>query len=353
MMSNPSEHNQSLLTTLNQICQMTANQTPLETILRRIAQAARELTDADLGLSIVLRPPPQPAAFFGCDRARSIGQPLLQHLKEMQAAIDTRPMQTLFELDNPAANALHTWAQPIIQGKRLRGYLTTLYQDPPADSSESILALLGQHAAIAIEKSRLDTIVSQSYAGTIQALASAIDARDPSTHRHQEAVTRYAVRLAEEIGLEEEEVNTIRYAAMLHDIGKIGIKEEILSKPGSLTPTERAVVEAHTLVGTAILSGIPFMKDLIPLIRDHHERMDGSGYPAGLRGDEIPLGARILAIADAFDAMTTQRPYHRAMSISEACAILEKESGRLFDADLVRAFVRVINQLAALPNFIN
>ncbi|MBN1484652.1 MAG: HD-GYP domain-containing protein [Chloroflexia bacterium] len=215
---------------------------------------------------------------------------------------------------------------------------------PPEPKPNLALRLLGNQALIAIEKFRLESIVSQRDEGTIRALASAIDARDPSTHRHSQAVTDLAVSLAQAIGLDEEAVSRIRYAAILHDVGKIGIAESILFKPGPLTEVERAVVEAHPLVGVSILSGIPDMKELIPLIRHHHERYDGSGYPDGLRGDEIPLGAHILAIADSFDAMTNERPYHQGLSILEACAILEKEAGRLFDPELVPIFCRMIRQ---------
>jgi hypothetical protein len=157
-------------------------------------------------------------------------------------------------------------------------------------------------------------------------------------------VARLAQALAKEVHLPPSEVRTIRQAAFLHNIGKFGLPDHILMKPGPLTPEERKVIETHPLIGASRLAGISYLEELIPLIRSHQERYDGTGYPDGLHGEEIPLGARIIAITNAFDVMIHEQPYRPAMSIPEACLILEQEAGRQFDPDLVEVFVRMVRE---------
>lgn len=343
-MSLQEESTNHLLTALTQISDMISGRTPLPQILRALADAAQELTQASWGLFLLLSSS-QPPEYYGPDDARALGPPLLQALEEAGLKeVGVSPIQVALQAPFSAPQLLHVLALPVLHGKALRGLLAAFYTDSPPNQPDPLLQLLNHQAHIAIEKTRLDAIVSESYTSTIRALASAIDARDPSTHRHSQGVTELSVALAEAIELGEEEVNIIRQAAILHDVGKIGISERILFKPGPLTYSERAVVEAHPLVGVSILHGIPHLENLIPLILHHHERYNGTGYPDGLRGDEIPLGAQILAIADTFDAMTTERPYHRGMGITETCAYLESEAGKTFHPQLVKAFVRMIFQ---------
>ncbi len=329
------------LEVLNRISEMIAGRTPLPTILQALAEATQELAHAHWGL-FLYRPPSRPAEFYGPAAAVSLGPALLTALETSDTI--ARPLTTLtLAHPDPSCGPVATLAAPVWQGNSLRGALAACYESLPARPPTMALTLLNNQARIAMEKWRLGNINPESYDGVIQALASLIDTRDPYAMRHSQAVTELAVTLATALGLDEEEVTNIRYGALLHDIGKIGISEAILAKPGTLLPGERAVVEAHPLVGASILRNIPYMENIIPLIRHHHEHYDGTGYPDRLRGDEIPLGAQIIAVADVFEALTTgERSYHRGLDILEACAILRQEAGKSLNPDLVTAFLQTI-----------
>ena len=180
--------------------------------------------------------------------------------------------------------------------------------------------------------------------GIIVALAIAIDAKDPYTRGHSVRVAKYAAATAEELGLEPQEIENILYAGLLHDIGKIGVSEQILYKPAILDVEEWEVIKAHPITGAKILEPILSLQRITPLVRHHHERYDGTGYPEGLTRKEIPLGARILAVADAFEAMTSHRPYRRAMPPAQAAAILKEGMGRQWDAEVVKAFLKMLER---------
>jgi HD-GYP domain-containing protein (c-di-GMP phosphodiesterase class II) len=180
-------------------------------------------------------------------------------------------------------------------------------------------------------------INNELFMGTIRALAEAIDEKDPYTRGHSERVNGYAVLLAKQIGLGRKEVREVHIASLFHDIGKIGIEDKILRKPAMLTDQEYAVMKQHPDKGAQMLSKIKAMKDIIPGIRFHHERWDGSGYPLGMRGEQIPIAARIVAVADAFDAMTTNRPYQKAMPFDKAIGRLLELSDRVYDRKVVTA----------------
>lgn len=173
-------------------------------------------------------------------------------------------------------------------------------------------------------------------------LCKIIDARDPFVHGHSMKVAEYAVAIATELGLPAERTEDLRRAALLHDIGKVGVSEEILHKPGRLTGEEYRVVRSHAALGAGFVGTCQGLQHLVPLVRHHHERWDGSGYPDGLRGEQIPLEARILAVADAVEAMASDRPYHRAMSLSEIVAEIVRCTGRQFDPIVGGAFIRVV-----------
>lgn len=179
---------------------------------------------------------------------------------------------------------------------------------------------------------------NELFMGTVKALAEAIDEKDPYTRGHSERVNRYAVLLAKQLGMSQKEIREVHIASLFHDIGKIGIEDKILRKPAVLTDEEYTIMKQHPEKGAQMLSKIKAMKDIIPGMRFHHERWDGTGYPLRLRGDQIPLGARIVAVADAFDAMTTNRPYQRAMSYDKAIARLFELADRAFDRRVVGAF---------------
>ncbi len=182
---------------------------------------------------------------------------------------------------------------------------------------------------------------NELFMGTIKALAEAIDEKDPYTRGHSERVNRYAVLLAKQLGLGRKEIREVHIASLFHDIGKIGIEDKILRKPAVLTDEEYTTMKAHPEKGAQMLSKIKAMKDIIPGMRFHHERWDGTGYPLRLKGEQIPLSARIVSVADAFDAMTTNRPYQKAMPFEKAIARLHELADRAFDRRVVAAFAEV------------
>ena len=190
------------------------------------------------------------------------------------------------------------------------------------------------------------------FKGSIKTLAAAIDAKDPYTRGHSERVTEYSLTIAKELGLSQEDLDNLENAALLHDIGKIGIKDEILQKPGDLTEEEFKIMKLHPEFGAKIIEQIPKLKPSVDGVRYHHERLDGSGYPAGLKGAQIPFAARIIAVADAFDAMTTERPYQKPFTPIAAIDRLKflTEKGK-FDAKIVNALIRAYNKkLIILPD---
>jgi diguanylate cyclase (GGDEF)-like protein/putative nucleotidyltransferase with HDIG domain len=180
---------------------------------------------------------------------------------------------------------------------------------------------------------------------TIEALALAIDAKDQTSQSHIRRVQLYAAAVARAMGMTENEIQGVKTAALLHDIGKLAVPEHILSKPGPLTPEEFMKIRAHPKVGADIVSSVPFPYPVAPLILSHHERWDGKGYPAGLRGDDIPLGARILSVVDYFDALMAERPYHKAMSFDAAIGLLQQEAGKGLDPSVVTKFIELLPAL--------
>ncbi len=176
----------------------------------------------------------------------------------------------------------------------------------------------------------------------IFALANAAEAKDLFTQEHTERVADSASELARRIGLSGETVQQIRTGALIHDVGKLAVPDEVLNKPGPLTNEEFTVVRSHALVGAEIVAPLASQRELVAIVRNHHERYDGNGYPDGLAGKAIPLGARIVAVCDAFDAMTNQRPYRQAMPFPRAVSILNAGRGRQWDPALVDAFVAIL-----------
>jgi diguanylate cyclase (GGDEF)-like protein/putative nucleotidyltransferase with HDIG domain len=182
---------------------------------------------------------------------------------------------------------------------------------------------------------------------TIEALALAIDAKDQTSQSHIRRVQVYAASVAKALGMSDNEVQGVKTAALLHDIGKLAVPEHILSKPGPLTPEEFQKIRAHPKVGADIVSSVPFPYPVAPLILSHHERWDGKGYPAGLTGLQIPLGARILSVVDYFDALMAERPYHKAMSSEAAVGLLKQEAGKGLDPTVVAKFIELLPTLQA------
>ncbi|MDZ7374575.1 MAG: HD domain-containing protein [candidate division KSB1 bacterium] len=202
-----------------------------------------------------------------------------------------------------------------------------------------LLSALGSQAAVLLQNARLYNEFRGLFYSTVGALADAVDAKDPYTHGHSRRVATYAVAIAKRLDLTPPELADLELAGLLHDVGKIGVSEAVLHKPGKLSPREFEHMKEHVVQGAQIVGRVEPMNRLVPLILHHHERYDGNGYPHGLAGDRIPLGARILAVADAFDAMTSSRPYRPAMSVEEAVHEIQTHSGTQFDPEVVEAFL--------------
>ncbi|MFQ5988333.1 MAG: GAF and HD-GYP domain-containing protein [Candidatus Methylomirabilales bacterium] len=199
---------------------------------------------------------------------------------------------------------------------------------------------LARQVGIAIENARLYEEVKQTFFSTVATLAEAIEKRDPYTGGHVRRVVELSLILGQELGLSGEEMETLHLSAILHDVGKIGIRDGVLKKHGPLSPEEFAHIREHPQIGAEILAHIKQLEAVIPAVRYHQERCDGRGYPEGLKGEEIPLASRVIAVADTFDAMTTDRPYRPRLSDEAAAEEIERGAGTQFDPDVVEAFLR-------------
>ncbi len=213
---------------------------------------------------------------------------------------------------------------------------------PFTEDNLKLLFTMADLAASAIENATLYQNLHESYLSIIRALVSALELKDSHTRGHSESVTRYAVALAERLKLSPQEIESIEVAAILHDVGKIGIHEYILNKPGKLNDEEWKEIKQHPEFSYKILKEVNFPWDVNPIIYGHHERYDGKGYPAGLKGEKIPLGARILAVADTFAAMTSDRVYRKGLSKEVAIEELKRVAGTQLDPELVKVFVEML-----------
>jgi HD-GYP domain-containing protein (c-di-GMP phosphodiesterase class II) len=200
------------------------------------------------------------------------------------------------------------------------------------------------------EVQRASRTIDRNVLGSIEALVQALEARDSYTKGHSERVNKYSMAIGRRLGLSEHALEILHDASLLHDIGKIGVYDRILLKPASLNAEEFALMKSHPDLAAGILSSLSFLEEHLPLIQHHHERQDGSGYPLGLKGDEIPLGARIIQVADTWDAMTSDRPYRRRMSTEVAVAELIKAANTQLDKDCVEAFIEWLKETGRLQN---
>jgi HD-GYP domain-containing protein (c-di-GMP phosphodiesterase class II) len=209
-----------------------------------------------------------------------------------------------------------------------------------SDEDTELISMLGVKAAIAIENAKLHDLNTQLFVDSIRALAKIINTRDPLTKDHSNRVAHIAGRVARHIGLRGRELSNVVLAADLHDIGRIIVPDEILRKPGKLTKSEYEVVKQHPAAGYDLLQGVRALKDVLPGIRYHHERFDGLGYPDGLAGSDIPLIARIISVADVFEALTSPRSHRGAVSEKDAAKVLLEVAGSQLDPELVDAFIK-------------
>ena len=221
--------------------------------------------------------------------------------------------------------------------------VTNRFGDQPYTKEDlENLDFIADTASVAINNQLKSIEIEKSYFMTMKALAAAVEEKDRYTRGHSERVKTYAVELARRLGLSSETISTIEYACVLHDIGKIGIPDVIIHKDRDLTEEEYQQIKEHPAKGEKIIRVIPFLEPAQPIIRHHHERFDGTGYPDGIEGKDIELGARIIAIADTYDAMTTDRPYRGPLSQDHTIAVLKEQKGKQFDPELVDIFVRYL-----------
>jgi len=235
---------------------------------------------------------------------------------------------------------------PMVVHNKVIGVIEVLNKVDESDFTEhdleTLMSVAGT-ATIAIENIRLHQTVVNAYKDTIKALAAAIDAKDPYTCGHSHRVTAYALMGAAYFSFSPDELEVIECAGILHDIGKIGVSDNILADPGPLTPEQWQIIHRHPQTGANILKEIPFLEKTRVLVLHHHERYDGNGYPDRLKGEEIPIGARLLSVADAYEAMTSPRPYReRPLTHREAAGELERNRGTQFDPEVATAFINVI-----------
>jgi putative nucleotidyltransferase with HDIG domain len=231
----------------------------------------------------------------------------------------------------------------VLEGKSIGAIqaINKLNGEPFSPDDEELFRSIADSAALAIENARLFAELQASYDSTLEALTMALDLRDRETEGHSRRVVEYTALLARRLGLDEAIIGDIRRGALIHDIGKIGVPDAVLHKPGPLNPEERKIIEKHPQAGYEMLLGIPYLKEEIKIVLAHQEKWDGTGYPLGLNGETIPLGARLFAIADTFDALTSDRPYRRGLPYEEARRIIASEAGKQFDPRAVEAFLAV------------
>lgn len=232
---------------------------------------------------------------------------------------------------------------PVATKEKIWGVLQVLnkFQGDFTDEDLELVEALANQVAIAIENASIYQEMRLTFLGVTTALAEALEKRDPYTGGHTRRVHEYSVAIAERLGLPQEELETLRLAAIMHDIGKIGVSDQVLRKPGRLDEAEFSEMSLHPEVGVEIIEHLPQLARVVPGVLHHHEQYDGTGYPHQRQAEEIPLHARIIAVADAFDAMTSDRPYRKALTCDVAFAELKNCAGKQFDPQLVSLFEEI------------
>jgi HD-GYP domain-containing protein (c-di-GMP phosphodiesterase class II) len=237
-------------------------------------------------------------------------------------------------------------AVPLYAGSELWGAIELGASTPAAFDADDahLVQTVSDYVGAALLTAQLYTKLEQTYQGTAEALAAALEAKDDYTADHARSIADLAVDVGRELDLPAEVLRDVRYGAIFHDIGKIAIPDAILNKPGDLTPDEFEVIKRHPIAGEQILAPVPFLANVRRIVRHDHERWDGTGYPDGLRGPQIPIGARIVFVVDAYHAMTSDRPYRQGMGDKLAREELRAAAGTQFDPSVVEALLRVLDR---------
>lgn len=346
------------LTALNKLAFSLGTNLNLKTILNRALKQVMFVTEADSGSIMLLD---EESQMLSIEAAKGIKKEVLGRTriklgegisgwvaKTKEPLILVDDTDPRFKKELKRQEIISAITVPLMSKEKVIGVLNVNRKNSPEIFSKENLNIVTSFAgqlAVAIENAKLYKDLEGTFLGTISALAAAVDAKDPYTFGHSNEVTEYAVAIAKEMGLSHSKIETIRIAATLHDIGKIGIDGSILNKPGKLTADERLVINRHPTIAVNILESLDFLQDTVPLILFHHERIDGKGYPSGIGGDAIPLGARIIAVVDSFNAMVSDRPYRKAMELEVAIKELKDNAGTQFDPDVVDAFLKVLAKM--------
>lgn len=306
-----------------------------DTFVCRAAHPIR-LLGRDLGVG---QPAPAPA-WSHYQRALNRGTPVVLHRDDPGLSTDEREALLLDVAQSLCLAPLQVGDEVV--GLMALGEARSPAREPFDADKLNLITAIADQATSAIHRTRLHEELESSYIETVLALAKAMDARDTYTAHHSQQLAEWAEATAQELGCAEDEIEAIQWGALLHDIGKIGVPDNILRKPGSLTDEEWAVIKRHPEIGAEIVEPVKKLADVAPIIRAHQEHWDGNGYPDGLRGEAIPLGARILTVVDAYSAITDERPYKAAGSHKEAVTELQTCAGTQFDPQVVEAFLETL-----------
>ncbi len=330
-----------------------ANDTPLDEQLAMIARIVRDTFGAD-GVAIIAQDPERPGTYV---RRTSIGHDALEvqveklvHNFLAGSTVLAHGDEVRHWIANPETAELDVrsyMAAPLKVRGATFGFLhayTARQGVRFTEGQRKGLSVFSGRAANAIETARIYRNLQNTFTQTMESFARAIEAKDPYTHGHSDRVAMYSRLVAHAMGLPGVEVDRISHGGLMHDIGKIGIRGTDLNKPQKLTPEEYTMFKSHPVQGKRIIEPISFLVHLVPCVYHHHEAWDGTGYPVGLDGEAIPLEARILAVADSYDAMTSNRPYRKALPHDIAVAEFRRCSGRQFDPQVVLAFLDVIEK---------
>ncbi len=345
------------LTLLHEVGRTIATRSNLSDIFQYIESAIRDVVDYTTGIIALECDDPtqlEVVSIWGVQPGRGTGT---------RIPVDASILGAVFRSQHPvvvddAASHPQAWSKrtavwcsvvcvPLMSGTRAIGAMLLGHQEAAFFSDEDVrlVSLLAGQAGAAIYQTRESERQRELYRAGVEALAAAVDAKDSYIHSHSRQVAELARNVADTLGLGPEEVEQIELAGLLHDVGKIGIPDQILTKPGRLDPQERLVMISHSALGERIVAAHPSLSQLARLIRHHHEWHNGSGYPDGLRGDEVPIGSAIIAVADAFGSMTSHRPYRDPLSLDAARAELRKWSGIQFNPDVVDAFLMTVGDV--------
>jgi putative nucleotidyltransferase with HDIG domain len=335
----------------------------LENAVSDIAQTAHKLAKSTATGIVLLTPEGEltiemqvnsEGTYHGLDHPMDLIKNAMESGQPIHISQGLSMMRTCLPIQTPIQKYGAVWMdapeeqghQPAVNPKDIQ----TLVNQAAIALERSLLLAESRRQAIEI-KAAYDKLEA-TYDQTLASLMSALDARDRETEGHSLRVSNMVAKMGEALGFSHKQLKVLERGSLLHDIGKIGISDTILHKPGPLSEEEWKIMRLHPDIGARIVEGIPFLQETIPLIRHHQERWNGTGYPGGLSGDEIPILARMFAIVDAFDALTSKRPYRQKISTGEAVKYLREQSGILFDPEIITIFEKLVeeNKIDSMPS---